>query len=308
MMNEARVGVGVGAVSQGYTSYLHALDYARNRPQGRHPHEKDPTTAQLPITAHSDIKRMLLAAKSYVEGSLCLSLYGATLADTHAHGSDPVEAKRAGSLLDILTPILKSWPSKYCLEANAIAIQVHGGYGYTREYPVERFYRDNRLNPIHEGTEGIQALDLLGRKVSMQNGLPYKLLSDEIQNTVAACKSIPQLAEFADALGKYKALLDTTTQTLVAAMRDSQANLALANATLYLHAFGHVVAWLWLKQTLVAVSVSEAESGHEKALYLRGKMAACRYFFKYELPQVAAALELTKSLDDTCFELEPDCL
>ncbi|WP_370240312.1 acyl-CoA dehydrogenase [Marisediminitalea sp.] len=309
MMNEARIGVGVGAVSQGYTSYLHALDYARNRPQGRHPHEKDPTTAQLPITAHSDIKRMLLAAKSYVEGSLCLSLYGATLADTHAHGSDPVEAKRAGSLLDILTPILKSWPSKYCLEANAIAIQVHGGYGYTREYPVERFYRDNRLNPIHEGTEGIQALDLLGRKISMQNGLPYKLLSDEIQNTVAACKSIPQLAEFADALGKSKALLDTTTQTLVAAMRDSQANQALANATLYLHTFGHVVvAWLWLRQARVALSENQESTGHERRLFLEGKLAACKYFYRYELPQIDATCNLLQSMDESCFELDPDWL
>lgn len=309
MMNEARIGVGVGAVSQGYTSYLHALDYARNRPQGRHPHEKDPTAPQLPIAEHSDIKRMLLAAKSYVEGSLCLSLYGATLADTHAHSSDTEAAKRAASLLDILTPILKSWPSKYCLEANSIAIQVHGGYGYTREYPVERFYRDNRLNPIHEGTEGIQAMDLLGRKVSMHDGLPYKLLSEEILSTIEMCKTEPMLSAFAHSLQTRKTLLDTATHTLVEAMRASQSNLALANATPYLHAFGHIViAWLWLKQALVAVSASEAENGHEKALYLRGKLAACRYFFRYELPQVDAALQLTKSLDDTCFELEPNCL
>ncbi|MFS1703465.1 acyl-CoA dehydrogenase [Alteromonas sp. AMM-1] len=309
MMNEARIGVGVGAVSQGYTSYLHTLDYARNRPQGRHPHEKDPQSPQIPLTEHADIKRMLLAAKSYAEGGLYLSLYGATLADTHAHCADPEAAKRAGTLLDILTPILKSWPSKYCLEANSIAIQVHGGYGYTREYPVERFYRDNRLNPIHEGTEGIQAMDLLGRKVSMQDGLPYTLLSEEILSTVQACQAEPQLAEFANSLLQRKAKLDATTQTIVAAMQASKSNLALANATPYLHAFGHIVmAWLWLRQAQVAVLAINTETGSDRTLLLQGKLAACRYFFRYELPQVDAALELVQSLDDTCFELESSCL
>lgn len=309
MMNEARIGVGVGAVSQGYAGYLHALDYARNRPQGRPPQEKDPQSSQVPICQHSDIKRMLLAAKCYVEGSLCLSLYGATLADTLAHNPDAEAAKKAACLLEILTPVLKSWPSKYCLEANAIAIQVHGGYGYTREYAVERLYRDNRLNPIHEGTEGIQAMDLLGRKVSLHDGLPYKLLGEEIRRTIEACSAQPQLAGFANSLLQRKALLDNTTQTLVDAIGESKSNLALANATLYLHAFGHVVlGWLWLRQAYTAVMAEDSQNAEQRKVFLRGKLVACQYFYRYELPQIDATLTLLQSLDDTCFALEPDCL
>ncbi len=150
MMNEARLGVGMGAVSLGYTGYLKSLQYARERPQGRL--VKDPSTPQVPIIAHADVKRMLLAQKSYVEGALGLALYCARLVDLEET-----------DLLDILTPVAKSWPSQWCVEANNLAIQVLGGYGYTREYDVEQHYRDNRLNPIHEGgTHGIQSLDLLG--------------------------------------------------------------------------------------------------------------------------------------------------
>lgn len=157
MMNEARLGVGMGAVALGYTGYLKSLQYARERPQGRL--VKDPASPQVPIIEHADVKRMLLAQKAYVEGALGLALYCAKLAD-----------EEDTALLDILTPIAKSWPSQWCLEANSLAIQVHGGYGYTREYDVEQHYRDNRLNPIHEGTHGIQSLDLLGRKVTQNGG------------------------------------------------------------------------------------------------------------------------------------------
>ena len=182
MMNEARIGVGLGAVMLGYSGYLHALAYARERPQGRSPAGKDPPEPQVRIIEHADVRRMLLAQKAYVEGGLALCLYAARLVDDQHTGAD---ASRRGArpqlLLEILTPIVKSWPSQYCLEANSLAIQVHGGYGYTREYPVEQFYRDNRLNPIHEGTHGIQALDLLGRKAGMQDGAALQLLMREIE-------------------------------------------------------------------------------------------------------------------------------
>ena len=184
MMNEARIGVGLGAVMLGYTGYLHALDYARNRPQGRHPSNKDPAQPQIPIVAHTDVKRMLLAQKAYVEGGLGLTLYCARLVDEEKTAEDASAREAATLLLDILTPIAKSWPSQWCLEANSLAIQVHGGYGYTREYDVEQFYRDNRLNPIHEGTHGIQGLDLLGRKVTMRNGAALALLSAKVQATI----------------------------------------------------------------------------------------------------------------------------
>src|SRR5215210_3541524 len=185
MMNEARIGVGSGAMALGYTGYLQSLDYARTRPQGRPIASKDPTQPQVPIVEHSDVKRMLLAQKSYVEGALALLLYCARLVDDERTLETEADRARAHLLLEVLTPIAKSWPSQWCLEANSLAIQIHGGYGYAREYEVEQHYRDNRLNPIHEGTHGIQALDLLGRKVTMDGGAGLALLAESVTATTA---------------------------------------------------------------------------------------------------------------------------
>ena len=187
MMNEARIGVGLGAVMLGFAGYEASLDYARQRPQGRPMGAagKDPTQPQVPIIEHADVKRMLLAQKSYVEGGLALELYCARLVD-ELHSGDDRAAREAGLLLEVLTPIAKSWPSEWCLEANSLAIQVHGGYGYTRDFPVEQYWRDNRLNMIHEGTHGIQGLDLLGRKVLMHEGAALKLLAARLHATMRA--------------------------------------------------------------------------------------------------------------------------
>ncbi len=184
MMNEARIGVGLGAVMLGMAGYEASLDYARQRPQGRPMGVggKDATQPQVPIIEHADVKRMLLAQKSYAEGGLALALYCARLVD-ELHTGDERAARDAGLLLEVLTPIAKSWPSEWCLEANSLAIQVHGGYGYTRDFPVEQYWRDNRLNMIHEGTHGIQALDLLGRKVLMHDGAAFKLLAARMRRT-----------------------------------------------------------------------------------------------------------------------------
>ena len=148
MMNEARLGVGMGAVSLGYTGYLKSVQYAKERPQGRPITSKDPTTPQVPIIEHADVKRMLLAQKSYVEGALALALYCARIVDLQDSAESDDERDELGLLLDILTPIAKSWPSQWCVEANSLAIQVLGGYGYTREYDVERKWRETRLMQI----------------------------------------------------------------------------------------------------------------------------------------------------------------
>ncbi|RYG08178.1 MAG: acyl-CoA dehydrogenase, partial [Burkholderiales bacterium] len=184
MMNEARIGVGLAAVMLGFAGYYASLDYAKNRPQGRPtgPAGKDPAQPQVRIIEHADVKRMLLAQKSYCEGSLALALYCARLVDEQ-HTGDAQAADEARLLLEVLTPIAKSWPSEFCLEANSLAIQIHGGYGYTRDFPVEQYWRDNRLNMIHEGTHGIQAADLLGRKVLMEGGKGFQLLAGRINAT-----------------------------------------------------------------------------------------------------------------------------
>ena len=302
MMNEARIGVGMGAVMLGYAGYLASLDYARNRPQGRHPQEKDPTKKQVALIEHADIRRMLLAQKSYVEGSFALGLFCARLVDEKATAPDEAAKREAHLLLEILTPVIKAWPSDWCLKANELAIQIHGGYGYTRDFTVEQHYRDNRLNPIHEGTNGIQALDLLSRKVSFENGAAFALLTAEMTKTAEAAKKDATLRAWGEALLAAVADAKATTDTLHVAKDKGQINLFLANATVYLDMIGHlVIAWIWLKQ---AIAAAPHAVGQEADFY-RGKLAACRYFFHWELPKTRAQGELLRSLDSTCLDAAP---
>jgi butyryl-CoA dehydrogenase len=292
MMNEARIAVGLGATMLGFAGYEASLDYAKNRPQGRPvgPAGKDPTQPQVRIVEHADVKRMLLAQKSYCEGALALELYCARLVDELHTGTEDAQG-RAHVLLEVLTPIAKSWPSEWCLEANSLAIQVLGGYGYTRDFPVEQYWRDNRLNMIHEGTHGIQALDLLGRKVVMDGGGGLALVRSAIAETAERARSVPALAEHADAL--VRASDDVAAATRAAWSTGVPAE-ALANATPYLQAFGHlVVAWMWLD-----VAACAARGAADAAQ--RGRLVACRYFFRYELPKIAAWLGVVAARDDTC--------
>jgi len=291
MMNEARIGVGLGAVAMGYAGYLESLEYARNRLQGRPITARDPSAPQVPIMRHADVRRMLLAQKAYVEGGLALNLFCARLVDEEKTGVAREDRETAGLLLDILTPIAKSWPAQWCLAANDLAIQVHGGYGYTRDYPVEQLYRDNRLNPIHEGTHGIQAQDLLGRKVVMQGGRALELLGIRIADSIARARATNdgQLAAHAEALERAVALLGQTTRVLHACGDPER---TLANASVYLEATGHVVlAWIWLEQELAA---------HGKAGdFHAGKRQAAAYFFRWELPRTEPQFRLLQDLDET---------
>ena len=291
MMNEARIGVGLGAVALGYAGYLESLEYARGRPQGRPLGARDPSSPPVPIIQHADVRRMLLAQKAYVEGGLALTLYCARLVDEQRTAEDAAKRADAGLLLDILTPIAKSWPSQWCLAANDLAIQVHGGYGYTRDYPVEQLYRDNRLNPIHEGTHGIQGLDLLGRKVVMEGGRALTLLGARMSASVARARASgdADLGEWGAALEAAAGRMGRVTHMLHAGGDPER---TLANATVYLEAFGHVVvAWIWLEQALAA-------HGSHGDFY-EGKRQACRYFFRWELPRTEAQFALLERIDDT---------
>jgi alkylation response protein AidB-like acyl-CoA dehydrogenase len=298
MMNEARIGVGLGAVALGYAGYLESLEFARNRPQGRPVTSKDPATPPVRIIEHADVRRMLLAQKSYVEGGLALNLYCSKVVDEQLVARSEPERADATLLLEILTPIAKSWPSQWCLAANDLAIQVHGGYGYTRDYPVEQLYRDNRLNPIHEGTHGIQALDLLGRKVTMERGRALQLLAGRVAETIALARATgdADLVDWAAALGDALAQVVRTTRELYAS---TDIERRLANATVYLEAFGHVVlAWIWLGQAVAA-------HGKSGDIY-DGKRIACRYFFRWELPRTRPQFALLDSLDDTTLTMRDE--
>lgn len=303
MMNEARIGVGYGAAMSGLAGFLYSLDYARARPQGRRPQDKDPAAPPVMIVEHADVKRLLMTQKAYVEGAIGLLAHCAFLLDLQQVAEDPDERVRLSRLLDLLTPIAKSWPAEFCLEANKHAIQVLGGAGYTRDHPVERFYRDNRLNAIHEGTHGVQAIDLLGRKAALAEGAALADFIDEIERTAEQALHTPDLWRHAAELRRAVSVLKFTTERV---LEHPGAERRLANATLYLDAFGHVaVAWTWLRQALAAArGLAKGETAD--AAFYAGKLAACRFFYRYELPKVFAQFALVARLDDTCLTTTPE--
>ncbi len=295
MMNEARIGVGMAATMLGLAGYYASLDYARTRTQGRPvgPAGKDASQPPVRLIEHADIKRMLLAQKAYGEGALALALYCARLVD-ELHTGEPAQKHEAQWLLEVLTPIVKSWPSEWCLEANSLAIQIHGGYGYTRDFPVEQYWRDNRLNMIHEGTHGIQAMDLLGRKVLLDKGLGLQLLGKRIADTCERALTASQHQQAQALQNAWSGVLDATRD----AWQGDNPALSLANAVPYMQAFGHtVLAWIWL-------DVSLASLGNDAANH--GRTQACQYFFNYELPKTGAWLNVVQSRDATCADMPED--
>jgi alkylation response protein AidB-like acyl-CoA dehydrogenase len=305
MMNEARIGVGLAATMLGMAGFEASLAYAQQRTQGRPitGAGKDPSQPPVALIEHADVKRMLLAQKSYAEGALALALYCARLVDEQHTGdaATPLDsgltaAGEAALLLEVLTPIAKSWPSEWCLEANSLAIQVLGGYGYTRDFPVEQHWRDNRLNMIHEGTHGIQALDLLGRKVVMDGGAGLRLLATRVQATLERAGHVPALAADANQLGGALQRLRAATQ---AAWASGVPEEALANAVPYMQAFGHVVlAWIWLDVALTTQAQRESPARS-------GRLAAQRFFFAYELPKIDAWLGVVAAREPVCRMLDP---
>ena len=310
MMNEARIMVGTGAAYFALAGYQYSLDYAKNRPQGRLPSSKDPLSPMVNIIEHADVKRMLLAQKAYAEGALALVLYGSQLSDDERTAHTAEEKAHAHLLLDFLTPIIKTWPSEYGPKANDFAIQVLGGHGYINEHPVEMFYRDNRLNPIHEGTTGIQSLDLLARKVPMNKLAGYKAVLKEIQQTIESAIEDAQLQPFAEQLKASVDTLMNTTDVLLTAMhkahlsQDERIDLVLANSVKYLELFGHVViAWMWLKQGEVASTAMQKELHQTDKDFYQGKLQAMQYFYRFELPQIDVWSKILVDLDSTTYDM-----
>lgn len=302
MMNEARIGVGAGATALGVTGFLHSREYARGRIQGRPLDARDPDTPQVPIIRHADVRRMLLTQKAYAEGAVAVMLYSARLLDEAAAATTQEERDAAGLLVDVLTPVAKSWPSQWCLEANSQAIQVLGGSGYTRDYPVEQFYRDNRLNPIHEGTHGIQGLDLLGRKVLLAGGAGFRDLLDRIGATCAALgRTRPELA------GPVAARAARLGEVAAEVWADGDPGTALSNATTYLEAAGDiVVAWLLADQVRAleerAGTTGDARTGGNA--FTEAKLQTASFFIDHILPRVDPQLDLVASKDRRLNDLD----
>lgn len=302
MMNEARVFVGAGAASVGQRSHLTAVRYASERRQGRLPHQKGSVDPMVPIIEHADVRRMLLASKSYAEASVALVLYSSLLQDEAQTAETQEERDTAALLLDVLTPITKSFPSQYALKASDLAIQVHGGYGYTRDFTVEQLYRDNRLNPIHEGTHGIQGKDLLGRKVAMRGGAGLELLVERITRTCQEASTEGATGVMSERLAHALKRAVEVTQKVHG--RDN-ADAVLKDASLYLEAMGHIVAaWMWLDM----LNTIESSDNTADSAFYQGKRDAAAYFFDYELPHALTLLDVMENASNVLLDVNTDGL
>ena len=308
MMNEARIDVGLGAAAIASAAYYASLEYAKERPQGRRLTSKDPTQPQIPIIQHADIRRMLLFQRAVVEGSMALILQCAWYADL-GRVLTGEEKEKNELLLDLLTPVAKSYPSEMGIPSVSAGLQILGGYGYCDEFPLEQFYRDARIHPIHEGTTGIQGITLLGRNVTMKNGQALKLFHAEVQATIKKAEEVSELKPYAQELKEALDKLSRVTLHLIGIAQSKGPDVFLADSTLYLEFFGIVgIAWQWLFQALsIQKALNQKPSGVEADFY-QGKFYTFRYFFRYELPKIEGLAKrltdgdgLTVEMKDTFF-------
>lgn len=303
MMNEARIGTGIMAISTASAAYYAALQYARERPQGRHPSNKDPNEPQIPIIEHADVRRMLLFQKAIVEGSIAFLLKCSLYSDL-AHISMGEGKENYHLLLELLTPIAKSYPSEMGIQAVSAGMQCLGGAGYCDDFPLEQYYRDIRVNAIYEGTTTIHGMDLLGRKVLMNNGKAFGLFLTEVETVIGKARKStslhPQCDQLEAALDDLKTVTGHLTQK---AMKDTP-EVFLADATLYLELFSLIgIAWQWLEQAHIATKALDQKPDVDTDFY-QGRIFTCRYFFEYELPKIQALRQRLLSADQVTLDIK----
>ena len=305
MMNEARVGVGINATAIGTAAYYASLAYAKERPQGRKISEKDPHKSQTSIINHADVKRMLLFQKAVVEGAFSLLMYCSKLADL-AHVEEGEAKERAHLLLDLLTPVAKSYPSEMCCLSTSAAVQILGGAGYTTDFPVEQYYREARIHPIHEGTTGIHGLDLLGRKITMHNGKGVQIFFEEVTKTLAEAAQLEALQPLCKQLENKIGKAQQATVYLLELAGKGEVEKYLSDATLYLEMFGIItIAWQWLKQAVLAQQKMVDAHDADKNFY-QGKLMTTRYFYEYELIKVDGLAKRLQSVDNVTIAMQSD--
>ncbi len=306
MMNEARIDVGMAATAIASAAYYASLEYARERPQGRKLKEKDPTKPPVPIIEHADVKRMLLFQRAIIEGSLSLAIQLAKYGDL-AKVSEGEEEERYELLLDLLTPVVKTYASEMGILSVSQGLQCLGGYGYCQDFPLEQYYRDMRIHPIHEGTTGIQGMTLLGRNITIKEGKAYAQYLQEVQKTIDGALGVPELKPYADELQDALKLLQEVTSHLTALAAKGEVDLFLADATIYLEFFGIIsIAWQWLLQAITLQRSLERDLSENEALFYRGKFQTFRFFFGYELPKIEGLARRLKKSDGLTVEMTTD--
>ncbi len=307
MMNEERINVGIGAVGKATAAYYAALEYVSQRLQGRKPAEKDPNSPMIPIIEHADVKRMLLMQKSITEGGLSICLQVAKYLDLQKVLPGEEEKEKYALLVELLVPVVKTYPSEAGILATSAAIQCLGGYGYCQDFPVEQYFRDIRIDAIHEGTTCIQGQDLLGKKVSMKNGKALSLFILEVNKTLDEAQVFDNLKPRADELIDAMQELDRVTKYLAGLAGQGKTEEFLADSVLYLEMFGIItIAWQWLLQGITA---QKALDNHEDMLksdeiFYHGKLYTCRFFFSYELNKIYGLSRRLMSNDIITVEMD----
>ena len=302
LMNAARIGTGLQANAVASNAYQHALQYAKDRLQGRDIAEKDATSPQIPIIRHPEVRRMLLAQKAYTEGVFALLATAANLIDRRRVARSPGEGERLGDLLEILTPVCKAYGSEISFQSTILAIQVYGGYGFSEEFPLAQMLRDQKVFSIYEGTNNIQAMDLLGRKVVMKDGAPFKALVAEILKTTGEARALPALKDMA---GKVDAALQTVVEVTqqLARIGFADPRTYLSHASPYLTMFSQlVVAWQLLQEAVTAQRALDAGTSEEP--FYRGKLAAAQFYANNDLPHVQATAEVIKNGDRAALDCQ----
>ncbi|MBX2817674.1 MAG: acyl-CoA dehydrogenase [Saprospiraceae bacterium] len=297
MMNEARISVGCAATSMATAAYYASLQYAKERPQGRKINKKgvkDVSEEQVLIIEHPDVRRMLLLQKSIVEGALALILHASRLDDLHAV-EEGTASEEAHLLLELLTPIVKSYPAEMGKVSIDNGLQILGGYGFTTDFILQQYYRDIRITSIYEGTTGIQSLDLLGRKIPMENGRAMQLLAKEVMETIGLAHE-SGLTQEASQLQERMGEVQLVTGHLLKYAEEGDFDHYLADATIYFEFFStFVIAWQWLKMAVVAQQAIERNAMTYSKEFYEGKVMTMRFYFQYELPKMTAAGETLKS-------------
>ena len=306
MMNEARIGVGMGATAMATAAYYASLDYSKSRLQGRKMGQKDPNLPPVPIIEHADVKRMLLFQRAVIEGALSLIMQCSKYVDYQKVLSGE-DKEKYHLLLEILTPIAKSYPSEMGVIAISQGLQCLGGSGYCDDYPLEQYYRDCRIHPIHEGTTGIQGMDLLGRKVIMKDGQAFLLYISELHQTIATARKFDNLVRYADELNEALTKLQEVTQHLILIAQKEGPEAFLADATLYLEFFGLItVAWQWLLQGIAVQKALNNGAPRRDSNFYQGKMLTLRYFFAYELPKILGMEKRLLDSDGLTIEMQAE--
>ncbi|MBU0993521.1 MAG: acyl-CoA dehydrogenase [Proteobacteria bacterium] len=302
MMNDARQLVGLQGFSVATTAYIHALNYSRERIQGSH--LQKPKEGGVPIIQHPDVRRNLLIMKSYVEGIRSLIYYSGTLHDRMAVAETADEKKFCEDMLAILTPIIKGYGTDRTMDVCSLGVQVHGGYGYCRDYPAEQLLRDCKIFQIYEGTNGIQAMDLLGRKIGMNSGKPFMAFLDEIRKTIHAAKTVPELGTLAEMAGN---VLDKYSETVMLLGKTAMSEVmkAFIQATPLLDTTGDMVmAWMLLWRAKTAADALKNKPKAKDVPFYEGQIKTCEFFVSSLLPVTLGKLASINALNTAVVDMD----